>query len=68
MQKVNQIQLRDAVLNEFNGMSLAENAAAIGITARKISYYKTRPEWEKWETVLRQELSRVAAEQFRLAP
>lgn len=68
MQKINQIQLRDAVLNEFNGMSLAENAAAIGITPRKVSYYKTRPEWKEWETVLRQELARVAAEQFRLAP
>lgn len=58
--KLNQYKMRDAVLNDFNGMSLAENAAAIGVTQRHLSYMKRRPEWQEWERVLRQELSRVA--------
>ena len=58
--KLNQCKMRDAVLNEFNGMSLAENAEAIGVTSRHLSYMKRRPEWQEWETVLRQELARAA--------
>lgn len=67
MQKLNQLQLRNAVLNEFNGMSLADNAAAIGIPKHRLSYWKTRPEWQEWETVLRQELARVAVARMHTA-
>lgn len=67
MQKLNQLQLRDAILNEFSGMSLADNAAAIGIPKHRLSYWKTRPEWHEWESVLRQELSRVAVEAMQIA-
>ena len=65
--KLNQYQMRDAVLNEFEGMSLAENAAALGITPRQLSYMKTRPVWQEWETVLRQELARVAVARMHAA-
>ena len=65
--KLNQYQMRDAVLNDFQGMSLADNAAALGITARQLSYMKTRPAWQEWEIVLRQELARVAVARVQTA-
>lgn len=62
---VNQFKMRDAVLNDWRGMTLQENAETLGISPRKVSYWKTLPAWKEWETALRQEMARAAiATQF----
>lgn len=59
-QHINQVQMQQAVLNHFHGMSQTENAAALGITARQLAYWKTTQQWGEWESAIRQEMARAA--------